>query len=57
MTQYQTFKQIEETIEETLDNLSTYNKMNSLRANPENISHFDPSQELRDKQIAKSGVE
>ena len=32
--QYQSFKQIEETIEEALDNLTTYYKVNSLRANP-----------------------
>ena len=47
--QYQSFKQVEETIEETieeaLDNLTTYYKMNSLRANPEkNTSHWVPSQ-------------
>ena len=33
--QYQSFKQVEEIIEEALDNLTIYYKMNSLRANPE----------------------
>ena len=31
--QYQSFKPVEETIEEALDNLTTYYKVNSLRAN------------------------
>ena len=34
-SQYQSFKQVEETIEEALNNLTTYYKMNSLRVNPE----------------------
>ena len=33
--QYQSFKQVEKTIEEALDNQTTYYKVNSLRANPE----------------------
>ena len=33
--QYQSFKQVEKIIEEALDNLTTYYKVNSLRANPE----------------------
>ena len=33
--QYQTFKQVENTIEEALDNLTAYYQVNSLRANPE----------------------
>ena len=33
--QYYSFKQVEETIEEALDNLTTYYKVNSMRANPE----------------------
>ena len=32
--QNQSFKQVKETIEEALDNLTTYYKINSLRANP-----------------------
>ena len=32
--QYQSFKQFEKTIEEALDNLKTYYKLNSLHANP-----------------------
>ena len=44
--QYQSSKQVEKTIEEALDNLTTYYKVNSLRANPEtNTSHCVPSQE------------
>ena len=34
-SQNQSFKQVEETIDEALDNLTTYYKMNSLRANAE----------------------
>ena len=33
--QYQSFKQVEKTIEEALDNLTIYYKVNSVRANPE----------------------
>ena len=36
--QYQSFKQVEETNEDALDNLSTYYKMNSRRANPETLT-------------------
>ena len=32
--EYQSFKQVEETIEEALDNMTPYNKVNSLRPNP-----------------------
>ena len=32
--QYKSFKQVEEIIEEVLDNMTTYYKINSLRANP-----------------------
>ena len=35
MAQYQSFKPVEETFAEALDNLSTYYKINSLLANPE----------------------
>ena len=39
--QYQSFKQVEKTIEEVLDNLTIYYKINSLCANPEkNTSHY-----------------
>ena len=44
--QYQSFKQVEKTIEEALDKLTTYYKVNSVRANPEkNTSHCVPSPE------------
>ena len=44
--QYQSFKQVEKTIEEALENLTTYYKVNSLCANPEKkTSHCVPSQE------------
>ena len=33
--QYQSFKQVKETIEEALDNLTIYYTMNSLHVNPE----------------------
>ena len=33
--QYQSFKQVEKAIEEALNNLTTYYKVNSQRANPE----------------------
>ena len=33
--QYQSFKQVEKTIEEALDNLTAYYQVNSLRVNPE----------------------
>ena len=42
--QYQSFKQVEKTIEEALDNLITYYKVNSLRAYHE-TKHCVPSQE------------
>ena len=41
--QYQSFKQVEKTIEEILDNLTAYYQVNSLRANPE--KNYVPSQE------------
>ena len=53
----QLFKQVEETTEEALDNLTTYYKVNSLHVNQKNTSHCVPSQEERGKQITKSGVE
>ena len=51
--QYQSFKQVEE----ALDNLKIYYKMNSLRTNPEKHKSLHSISGKRDKQIAKSGVE
>ena len=49
--QYQSFKQVEKTIEETLDNLTTYHKVNSLRAIPEkHVTAFH----LRNKEAKSS---
>ena len=50
--QYQSFKQVEETFEEALDNLITYYKVNSLRANPEKkqVTAFH----LRNKEAKRS---
>ena len=55
--QYQSFKQVEETIEEPLDNMTIYHKMNSLRANLKNTSHCVPSRfsAHRQKSTAPSG--
>ena len=38
--QYQSFKQVEKTIKEALDNLTSYYKVNSLTANPEKNTAF-----------------
>ena len=50
--QYQSFKQVKETIEEALDNLITYYNVNSLRANHENtqVTAFH----LRNKEAKRS---
>ena len=52
--QYQSFKQVEKTIEEALDNLTTYYKVISVRANPEkNTSHCVPSRNKDAKRSLK----
>ena len=50
--QYQSFKHVEKTIEEALDNLTTYYKVSSLRANPEKtqVTAFH----LRNKEAKRS---
>ena len=50
--QYQSFKQVEKIIEEALDNLTTYGKVNCLRANPEKtqVTAFH----LRNKEAKRS---
>ena len=52
MAQYQSFKQVEETIKEALDNLTTYYKVNILRANLEK-TQFTASH-LRNKEAKRS---
>ena len=51
--QYQSFKQIEKTIQEALDNLTTYYKVNSLRANPEKKTQVTAFH-LRNKEAIRS---
>ena len=56
--QYQSFKQVGKTIEEALDNLTTYYKVNSMRANPEKKHKSLRSiSGMKRQKIAESGVE
>ena len=50
--QYQSFKQVEKTIEVALDNLTTYYKVNSLCANPEKTQ--GTAFHLRNKEAKRS---
>ena len=49
---YQSFKQVENTIEDVLDNLTAYYQVNSLRANPEKIQVT--AFQLRNKEAKRS---
>ena len=51
--QVPTFKQVEKTIEEVLDNLPTYYNANSMRANPEKKTQVTAFH-LRNKEAKRS---
>ena len=53
--QYQSFKQVVETIEEVLDNITWQDTTVCMELLKKKTSHCVPSQEQRCKQIAKSG--